>query len=837
MLAGCTAAVVACGHTHAPMVRRRRGATVNPKPTGGVDRPFLMWISPAREVADRLRKWYAIALLLAVALVAPAPALAQGNVQLNVTVGFEGRIKPGSWAPLTVEILNGGPELAGELVWDYRPEWGAAAPYTVRHSLPVSLPAGARKRYTVYAPTGSGGGGPEVRLMGRSGELASQKAVLRHTTDALVGLLGPDREDLAPLAALQLPNGQNMALVRLDAATLPDRAQALRSLDVLVIGRFSADELTEEQRQALRDWVRDGGLLVLAGGPEAHRTLAPWLPWVPLELQGQAQSDLTPLAEWTGAAAPGATAAVSRAEVRDARVLAADGDLPLVATWVRGRGSVAYLAFDPTLEPVHGWAGGTRMWERLIQSGGLAGLYEAGPDREMMFWQSLARSAQILPVDTLPSLDGLKITLLAYVLLLGPVSFLVLRRLRRAEWAWITTPLLVLLFAGGTWYQSRLQDTARLMAHQVSVVELGGGEAARVRTMLGVFVPAQHTTRVSFDRPMPLQTAVPDGRYRGGSGDLPVGVNLHGGGTGPVDILPLGMWTMRAVGGTSSAPVGELVADLALSGTNLTGTVTNGTGVPLEDVVVAFGANFDRLGDLAPGAAAPVQLSISGNDMEMRPEQLFHAALRRVIDSGRFDPRVSEGERERVRRMNLIDALAQARPAADRPVVLGWADWTPGGVQINGETFSPYSTAVFLQSADLAVSAGPFTIPAGVVQARPVAWEGNDYGYGPAGWGIPGQGAVTVEFSLPVAAAAVEHMDLHVPVYEQPTRAGSITVEFWDWQARSWEEHPFDGRLAAASNPQPLIGPGDTVRARLSRTGQEGFGTGIPSLAVSGTVK
>lgn len=784
-----------------------------------------------------MRKWYAVALLLAVALVAPAPALADGNVQLNVTVGFEGRIKPGTWAPLTVEIQNGGPELDGELVWDYRPEWGPRAPYTVRHSLPVSLPAGARKRYTVYAPAGHGGGGPEVRLIGRNGEVARQTAVVRHTTDVLVGLLGPDREDLAPLAALQLPNGRNMALVRLDAATVPDRVQALRSLDVLVIGRFSADELTEGQRQALRDWVREGGLLVLAGGPEAHRTLTPWLPWVPLELQGQAESDLIPLAEWTGSEAPGGVAAVSRAAVRDARVLAADGEVPLVAIWGRGRGSVAYLAFDPTLEPVHSWAGSTRMWERLIQSGGLAGQIEGGPDWEMTFWQSLTRSAQILPVDNLPSLGGLRITLVAYVLLLGPVSFLVLRRLRRAEWAWLTTPLLVLLFAGGTWYQSRIQDTARLMAHQVSVVELGGGDAARVRTMLGVFVPAQYTARVSFDRPMPLQAAVPDGSYRGGTGDLPVGVNLHGGGTGPVDILPLGMWTMRAVGGTSSAPVGELAADLTLSGTNLTGTVTNGTGVPLEDVVVAFGADFARLGDLAPGATAGVQLSLSGNGRAMRGEQVFDTVIRRVIDPGRFDPRGSEAERERFRRVNLIDALTQARPAAERPVILGWAEWAPGGVQINGEAFSPYSTAVFLQSADLAVSAGPFAIPAGVVQARPVAWEGNDYGYGPAGWGIPGQGAVTVEFSLPVAAAAVEHMELHVPIYEQPIQAGSLTVEFWDWQTRSWAEHPFDGSLAAVANPPPLIGPGDTVRARLSRTGEKGFGTGTPSLAVSGTVK
>src|SRR5205085_852445 len=63
-----------------------------------------------------------------------------------------------------------------------------------------------------------------------------------------------------------------------------------------------------------------------------------------------------------------------------------------------------------------------------------------------------------LPVLDLPEPLGIAIFLLVYILLIGPVNFIVLRRMRRAELAWITIPALVLIFSVGAYligYQSK----------------------------------------------------------------------------------------------------------------------------------------------------------------------------------------------------------------------------------------------------------------------------------------------------------------------------------------------------------------------------------------------
>ena len=52
-----------------------------------------------------------------------------------------------------------------------------------------------------------------------------------------------------------------------------------------------------------------------------------------------------------------------------------------------------------------------------------------------------------LPSLALPPIGGLLILLFGYILLVGPLNYLLLRRLDRREWAWVTMPLLVVGFA------------------------------------------------------------------------------------------------------------------------------------------------------------------------------------------------------------------------------------------------------------------------------------------------------------------------------------------------------------------------------------------------------
>ena len=57
---------------------------------------------------------------------------------------------------------------------------------------------------------------------------------------------------------------------------------------------------------------------------------------------------------------------------------------------------------------------------------------------------SMIQALSNLPSLEVPPAELLLAVLVGYILLIGPISYLVLRRLDRRELAWVTAPLLVL---------------------------------------------------------------------------------------------------------------------------------------------------------------------------------------------------------------------------------------------------------------------------------------------------------------------------------------------------------------------------------------------------------
>ena len=63
--------------------------------------------------------------------------------------------------------------------------------------------------------------------------------------------------------------------------------------------------------------------------------------------------------------------------------------------------------------------------------------------------QTIVAAVSNLPSLALPPIGGLLVLLFGYIVLVGPVNYLVLRRLDRREWAWFTVPALIVVFTVG----------------------------------------------------------------------------------------------------------------------------------------------------------------------------------------------------------------------------------------------------------------------------------------------------------------------------------------------------------------------------------------------------
>ena len=129
-----------------------------------------------------------------------------------------------------------------------------------------------------------------------------------------------------------------------------------------------------------------------------------------------------------------------------------------------------------------------------------------------------------LPSLALPPLRGLLLLLFGYIALIGPINYLILRRLDRREWAWVTMPVLIVAFAFGAYAFGSALRGSSIIVNEVGIVR-GAPDAVEgsAQVYLGVFSPSRGT----------YQVAVPGGALL----SSPISGDVFGGTGASLDIL------------------------------------------------------------------------------------------------------------------------------------------------------------------------------------------------------------------------------------------------------------------------------------------------------------
>ena len=205
----------------------------------------------------------------------------------------------------------------------------------------------------------------------------------------------------------------------------------------------------------------------------------------------------------------------------------------------------------------------------------------------------------------IPQLNALLIALSVYVLLVGPITFIVLGRMRRRPLAWLTIPALAGIFTAlfaVTGAQLR-NDTE---AAHATVVEIGPtGARASTSTLVGSIsggtVALVHPEGWAINRPDTMNVGGP---MMGASSTTeaisPALVARPGGAEATMNLDP-GEFVL--VESNGPAPMFDRAVEVAATatGTTITGTVRNNLAADLTEVVVLVGYSSTSIDRLGPG--------------------------------------------------------------------------------------------------------------------------------------------------------------------------------------------------------------------------------------------
>jgi hypothetical protein len=542
----------------------------------------------------------ALVLVLVGAAGAPARVAAQEQpaLSIDVSAGYEGTYRIGEWFPVSIDVSNNGPDASGVLEWNFP---GQDDEQVFRQQ--IDLPRGSRKRITlsVYAERNPRNG--QVRFLSGQTVLATQDVKLTAVDDTvfLIGVVSGDPALLNSLDTLQFDGFSDASVQHIDAAELPDHVAPLRSLNALFLQDVDSAALSSAQRDAIALWVSLGGQLVVGGGVGGHTTAAGLADLLPAQVSDAvAPGDLAPLADLVGAAEPlrAPDTPLSQVQPRPNAEQAPPG-AGLLYRWRYGAGVASFSTFN--LASLRGWTGEPALWGAMLA-------YQeppaAGADSRLGGVDLLDRRVLQLRPLSLPPANTLLIFLLGYILIIGPLNYLVLRRLRRLEWAWLTIPLIVLLFACGLYLVGSVLRGGQTQFYQAAVVQ--GAERqgrANATAFVGLFSPRRATYTVGF----PPDTLVSGSTSRAGLPDRVDAVLVDATGARSADVLAdVGSVNTFVAHAMIDLPVA--VESSVISDTNgLRAQVRNTGSTVLDDALIVYGESFAPLGSVAPGASGRVE--------------------------------------------------------------------------------------------------------------------------------------------------------------------------------------------------------------------------------------
>jgi hypothetical protein len=788
------------------------------------------------------------------------PAAADDGLPPGLTMAsgaaLDGYFKFGEWLLVWVEVENRGPDLEAQV--QVRVTSGGG---TTVFATPATLPSGSRKRIPVYVLPNNFSHELEVQLVQGSKVLAVQKVAVnpRTSNTYMVGIAASERGALALVQGISLPGGDRPKdLIDIALANLPERVEGLGSLDCLILNSVDTSELTPEQRAALETWVDQGGRLVAGGGAGAARTAA-GLPasLLPLIPRNVVEMDtVAGLADSRGLQAIRVSGpfVVATGETSDGHILAAQDGLPLVVERAVGTGTTDFVTLDLAHSPFDAWAGAIDFWEQLLSPGAT---YPAWlpPDASLRQTRMgpMAYALSNLPSLDLPSVQGLAIVLMAYIILVGPVNYLILRWRKRLHWAWVSIPLLTVIFSAGAFGVAYAMHGTDLILNKIAIVELGPDGRAAVDSYVGLFSPSQQSYEIEVVGNGLLSPLNPEYNPWGPGGLNTVGEMIFvQGNSGRVSGLTVNQWSMQTFAVESLwTDFGQILGDLEVQDGALVGTVRNETRHALTDVAVVLGNAFVKLGDLAPGADADVRMELPDlNNATFGSPVAYRLFEQQMAQAGPTGP-----PRETQLKQSVLESVFQpngwsvklgtSRPTAGNAVsaqksliLLGWLDQAPPEMKVDGR--SPVERTTALVYAPLSLhfpDEGWVTVPPGLLGGAvvEVPTEGGTCGSPGTAAVYVARGQAVFEFRLPQEMRNIQVEELTLSLMAEGGWALPSGTAIYDWDAETWQEFE-NVRIGAnvISGARHLVSADGVVRVRLSSDGGSG-GCYALELGVKGT--
>ncbi len=580
------------------------------------------------------------------------------DIDIEVEAGFNGVARMDSKIPFRITLRNRGAAFNGEVqvLQPYR-DYNSVQVY----AMPCSLPKGSEKELVMYVPVTTAKRDIKISLAKGNKVVKTINYRFNRTLPPytpVVGIISDDESlernfggiminrtyqaAVDPPGNTLLPRSKEITnedysdqdswATRIDEKSIPDTLDGFSQFDVILISNFDTGRLTDQQFEALSEWVDYGGILLIAGGPGWRKTFG--------GLPGYLKPAVTAseirkvgtgfVANFSDKEPPAGETDIIPIDPGQGTALAEESGYPMIVSCSKGDGAVAYLAFDPGLEPIVHWSGAKSMWQSVIQQ--IYGTTALGRIDQTFGSQYLSNInfsylASSVPDGRTPPFKMLIVLIGAYIIIVSPILYLFLKWRDKRDLSWVAVPAVALAFLGIIYLAGFKFRYNTAVLNNFSFIRLNfENNRIDADSFIGIFNNRKDKLEIAYDPGLMLdlssdERAMVSGRfYAPGYDTEDADVQVTGKfilTNPPVwEFYDTMLWEPKLVTVKKSGSLsGGLIEKLTLEDKSLSVTINNTTGMNYEEAFFAIGNIYIDLGNISENEKKTLNISLDGPEV------------------------------------------------------------------------------------------------------------------------------------------------------------------------------------------------------------------------------
>lgn len=675
-------------------------------------------------------------------------AVLNDAIEIKAEVGFDGVYMINRQTPVKVTVYNMGSDFKGTVevkVFTNINTMYTPASY-IKYEQDADIASGGAGEYNFVVYPEAQATYMNIRLVDESGnvEASVNKTVTPCLPEQVMTAVLTDSKATGIDYLKSLTIGEDIYnnrsgyvtnyVVFLDKDSLPETSDVLKCFGAIIIEDFHSASLSDKQKGALANWAEDGGLLVIGTGLSAEKTLNGLEEIFDFTING-----------YSTALCFGGTADTADIYIPDAEATEIQGGKELTNTLDYGNGKIIVHSFALSSDPIASMANRVDYLSQFYRNT-MPDKFSA--NRNYDYYPQNYISA----VNRLPSIEKSRLMMLlailfVYIIAVGPICYLVLKKKDRRERGWVAIPAVSVLFAVIIFVISMSSYQKDSLVNFVTFTDLDSASPV-TQAAIGFRTPDKGDVTLSFDDSVNI---CDNGNYyydySYSSTDLTKSKCMYSvkteGNKTSITYFDQNSWNDNSFNTTLDHMEDDaLDAEFTVKGSSIVGTIYNNLDYDLFDVIIGFGGQYQKVGYIEAGGKLDVSVPMKAeeyqkwmdNSWQMLRQMMFGLSEDEYQPSMVFRKGVSAIEaykaeqRFEIFNNRVFDRSADLRENEFKISVAAFSEkrLIEGNKEINGKLANENWENLYLKNFDIDINASDeYDIPYGYIFPKKIYLDGT----------------------------------------------------------------------------------------------------------------